>query len=157
MRSTFAVWVERWLNDIGIPAKADLIGFNNMVGQLFSDDVAENLDMWILGWNLALFPNWLDSFFHTRNDEPGGLNFGGYSNAEFDVLATQLLNETDLVSAQSLVYDMQAFLAEDLPYVTLFSSTISDTYRPSRVKFPYTDTLDGIQGSSGFQRRVLIQ
>jgi peptide/nickel transport system substrate-binding protein len=113
--------------------------------------------MWILGWNLALFPNWLDSFFHTRNGEPGGLNFGGYSNAEFDVLATQLLNETDLISAQSLVYEMQAFLAEDLPYVTLFSSTISDTYRPSRVKFPYTDTLDGIQGSSGFQRRVLIQ
>ena len=57
MRSTFAVWVERWLNDIGIPAKADLIGFNNMVGQLFSDDAAESLDMWILGWNLALFPN----------------------------------------------------------------------------------------------------
>ena len=29
MRSTFVVWVERWFNDIGIPAKADLIGFNN--------------------------------------------------------------------------------------------------------------------------------
>jgi len=38
-----------------------------------------------------------------------------------------------------------------------YSSTISDVFRPSRVKFPYTDILDGIQGSSGFQRRVLIQ
>ncbi|MDP6453151.1 MAG: ABC transporter substrate-binding protein [SAR202 cluster bacterium] len=159
MRSTFAVWVERWLNDIGIPAQADLTGFNNMVGQLFDPAAGENLDMWILGWSLALFPGWMDGFFHTRHGEPGsgGWNFGGYSNQEFDALATQLLVETDLNNAQTLVHDMQAFLADDLPYVTLFSSTISDTFRPSRIKFPYTDILDGIQGSSGFQRRVLIQ
>jgi hypothetical protein len=45
MRSTFVVWVERWFNDIGIPAKADLIGFNNMVGQLISPTSDADLDM----------------------------------------------------------------------------------------------------------------
>ena len=110
-----------------------------------------DLDMWILGW--------MDSFFHTRfgEDGSGGLNFVGYSNPEFDVLATQLQEETDLVKAQLLVRDMQSFLAEDLPHITLFSTTISDVFRSSRVKFPYTNILDGIQVSSGLQCRVLIQ
>ena len=87
---------KRWLNDIGIPAKDDLIGFNNMVGQLISPTSDADLAMWILGWSLALYPGWMDSFFHTRFGEAGsgGLNFGGYSNAEFDVLATQLQEET---------------------------------------------------------------
>ena len=151
MRSTFVVWVERWFNDIGVPAKADLIGFNNMVGQLISPTSDAGLDMWILGW--------MDSFFHTRFGEAGsgGLNFVGYSNPEFDVLATQLQEETDLMKAQLLVRDMQSFLAEDLPHITLFSTTISDVFRSSRVKFPYTNVLDGIQVSSGLQCRVLIQ
>ena len=150
MRSTFAVWVERWLNDIGI---------NNKVGQLFSPTSDADLDMWILGWSLALYSGCMDSFFHARFGEAvsGDLNFGGYSNAEFDLLATQFQEETDLVEAQLLVRDMQSFLAEDLPYITLFSTTISDVFRPSWVKFPYTNILDGIQGSSGLQRRVLIQ
>ena len=146
MRSTFVVWVERWFNDIGIPEKADLIGFNNMVGQLISTTSDADLDMWILGWSLALYSGWMDSFFHARFGEAGsgGLNFGGYSNAEFDLLATQFQEETDLVEAQLLVRDMQSFLAEDLPYITLFSTTISDVFRPSWVKFPYTNILDGI-------------
>ena len=107
--------------------------------------------MWILGW--------MDSFFHTRFGEAGSgaLNLVGYSNPEFDVLATQLQEETDLVKAQLLVRDMQSFLAEDLPHITLFSTTISDVFRSSRVKFPSTNILDGIQLSSGLQCRVLIQ
>ncbi|PCH86369.1 MAG: ABC transporter substrate-binding protein, partial [Dehalococcoidia bacterium] len=102
MRSTFVVWVERWFNDIGIPEKADLIGFNNMVGQLISPTSDADLDMWILGWSLALYSGWMDSFFHARFGEAvsGDLNFGGYSNAEFDLLATQFQEETDLVEAQ---------------------------------------------------------
>ena len=146
MRSTFVVWVERWFNDIGIPEKADLIGFNNMVGQLISTTSDADLDMWILGRSLALYSGWMDSFFHARFGEAvsGDLNFGGYSNAEFDLLATQFQEETDLVEAQLLVRDMQSFLAEDLPYITLFSTTISDVFRPSWVKFPYTNILDGI-------------
>ena len=64
LRATFAIWVERWLNDIGIPVRANLAGFNVIVAKLFSDTVAEDLDMWILGWSLGIFPDHLERFFH---------------------------------------------------------------------------------------------
>ena len=73
MRSTFAIWVERWMNDIGIPVRAHLTGFNVIVDELFSDTVADDLDMWILGWGLSIFPDYLENFFHSRHSpEIGG-------------------------------------------------------------------------------------
>ena len=162
MRSTFAIWIERWLNDVGIPAKAKLTGLNVIVGKLFSDTVAEDLDMWILGWNLTLYPDYLEAFFnfrHAPENEEGGLNWGGYNNATFNDLSFALLTESDLNAARDVVFELQEFLAEDLPYVTLFTTPILDTYRPTKVEFPYTSVLGGITGTlvSGLQQEVLIK
>ena len=41
-------------------------------------------------------------------------------NPDFDRLADGLLAETDLEAARRQAFEMQAFLAEDLPYVVLF-------------------------------------
>jgi ABC-type transport system substrate-binding protein len=159
MRSTFAIWIERWLNDIGIPARASLTGFNVIVDVLFSDTVGEDLDMWMLGWSFTLFPDYLEAFFNSRNapENLGGFNWGGYSNPEFDRLSFGLLSETDLDAARDIVNQLQAFLAEDLPYVTLFTTPILDTYRPSRIEFPYTESLGGLKDLNGLQQEVLIK
>ena len=66
LRATFAIWIERWLNDLGIPARANLMGFNVLVDRLFSDTVGEDLDMWMLGWSLSLYPDYVENFFHSR-------------------------------------------------------------------------------------------
>ncbi len=159
MRSTFAIWVDRWLNDIGIPVRANLTGFNVIVGELFSETVAEDLDMWILGWGLSIFPDYLESFFSGRNapEASGGYNLGGYMNDEFDELALGLLSETTIEGARDKVFRMQAFLAEDLPYVTLFTTPKLDAYRPSRLEFPYTDVLGGIEQQGGMQQAVHVK
>jgi ABC-type transport system substrate-binding protein len=159
LRSTFAIWIERWLNGIGVPAKANLTGFNNVIAGLFSETVDVDLDMWVLGWSLSLFPDYLENFFNSRHapENEGGFNWGGYSNPEFDTLSTELLKATDIGVAKEIVDQLQAFLADDLPYVTLFTTPILDTYRPSRVQFPYTDSLDGIQGQNGLQQVSLIK
>ena len=52
---------------------------------------------------------------------------------------------------------MQALLANDLPYVTLFSPQTVDVYRPSKVRFPYTETVGGIQFSNGLLTVVEIE
>ena len=57
MRSTFAIWIERWLNDAGIPTKAKLTGFGVIVDTLFSENVESDLDMWIMGWSVSPFPD----------------------------------------------------------------------------------------------------
>ena len=160
LRSTFAIWIERWLNDVGIPARANLTGFNVIVDRLFSDTVARDLDMWILGWSLRVFPDYIESFFHTRHapeNEEGGSNWGGYSNPTLDEMATQLLSETTIEGARERAMRIQEFLSEDLPYVPLFTVPKLDAYRPSRVEFPYTTVLGGLVSQSGLQQIALIK
>ena len=154
LRSTFAIWIERWLNDIGVPAKARLTDFNVIVEKIKDP---EGFDIWILGWRLSTFPDYLEAFFHSRHAVGDGLNRGGYSNPEFDKLADALLVETDLNAARDQVFKMQEFLADDLPYVVLFTTPILETYRSDRLEFPYTSTLSGLQGASGLPGTVSIK
>ena len=154
LRSTFAIWIERWLNDIGVPAKARLTDFNVIVEKIKDP---EEFDIWILGWRLSTFPDYLEAFFHSSHAEGDGLNRGGYSNPEFDKLADALLVETDLNAARDQVFKMQEFLADDLPYVVLFTTPILETYRSDRLEFPYTSTLSGLQGASGLPGTVSIK
>ena len=160
LRANFAIWIERWMNDLGIPVRVNLAGFNVIVGKLFSETVAEDLDMWILGWSLTLYPDYMESFLHSRNapeNREGGLNWGGYSNSDFDTLSFDLLSETTIEGAMASVHRLQEFLAEDLPYVPLFTVPKLDSYRPSRLDFPYTTVLGGIEGTSGMQQVVVTK
>lgn len=151
LRSTFAIWIERWLTEVGIPVRADLTGFNLIVEKVFNQ---QDFDMWILGWGLSLYPDYLEVFFHSRYSDLEGYNAGGYNNPEFDQLADDLVAETDLQSARDQVYRMQAFLADDLPYVTLFTTPIVETYRSDKIEFPYTDNLGGLQNVAGMPSLV---
>ncbi len=146
LRSTFAIWIERWLSEVGIPLRANLTGFNVIVDKVFNQ---QDFDMWILGWGLSSFPDYLEAFFHSRHSDLEGHNPGGYNNPEFDRLADELLAETDLEAARQQVFEMQAFLAEDLPYVVLFDTPIVETYRSERIEFPYTESWGGLQSSAG--------
>ena len=151
LRSTFAIWIERWLNEVGIPVRADLTGFNLIVDKVFT---TQNFDMWILGWGLSLYPDYLESFFHSRHSGLEGHNAGGYNNPEFDRLADQLLAETDLETARQQVFEMQAFLADDLPYVPLFDTPLVEAYRSDRIEYPYTESLGGLQNAAGLTTLV---
>ena len=160
LRSTFAIWVERWLNDVGIPARANLAGFNVIVDKLFSENVARDLDMWILGWHFGIFPNHLEAFFHSRyapENQKGGNNWGGFADPEFDDLADRFLQATTFEEARELANRMQVLVAERLPYVTLFETPKLDVYRPAKVEFPYTRVLGGIEQQGGMQTIALIK
>ena len=151
LRSTFAIWIERWLNEVGIPVRADLTGFNLIVEKVFNQ---QDFEMWILGWGLSLYPDYLEVFFHSRYSDLEEYNAGGYNNPEFDQLADDLVAETDLQTARDQVFRMQAFLADDLPYVTLFTTPIVETYRSDKIEFPYTENLGGLQNVAGMPSLV---
>ena len=154
LRSTFAIWIERWMNEVGIPLRADLTGFNLIVDKVFTQ---HDFDMWILGWGLTLFPDYLETFFHSRYSGLEGRNAGGYSNPEYDRLADDFLAETDVDAAREQVFRMQQFLAEDLPYVVLFTTPIVETCRSDRIDFPYTEILGGLQESAGLTSHVTFR
>lgn len=142
LRATAAIWIERWLNEVGIPVRANLTGFNVIVPRVFSQ---QDFDMWILGWGLTIFPDYLADFFHSQRSGPGDQNAGGYSNPEFDALADKLTTATETTEAQKVAFQLQEILAEELPYVVLFTTPILEVHRTD-VQWPYTAVLDGLQG-----------
>ncbi|HEY8486123.1 MAG TPA: ABC transporter substrate-binding protein [Limnochordales bacterium] len=146
LRATFALWVERWLREVGIPVRSRLADFNFILTRTVEE---QDFDMYILGWGLTLFPDYLRSFFHSSNAGPGGFNSPGYRNPEYDRLADRLLEVTELEEARRIAFRLQEILAEEVPYVVLFTTPVLEGYRSDRVRYPFTAVLDGIQGLYG--------
>ncbi len=146
LRATFALYIEQWAREIGIPIKANLTGFNVIVDKVWAPD-GFNFDMYILGWSLGnpAFPDYLYYFWHSSMDFIDGFNTPGYRNPEFDELADAFLAAQSVEEARPLVFRMQEILARDVPYIILFDSPIVEAYRVDRIEFPYTEVLGGLQ------------
>ena len=144
LRATAAIWLERWFQEVGIPVRAKLTGFNEIVDKVFvSPD--KDFDMWILGWGLTPFGDHLADFFSEEQAEVGGNNGGQWIDSGYGQLIDEFTRETDLNEALNLAFRMQEYLADELPYIVLFGTPIYEAYRSGRVEFPYTSTLDGLQ------------
>lgn len=158
LRSTFAIWVERWANEVGIPVRAELIGFNDLIERAYNDPNRDNFQMYILGWSLDLFPRSLNGFHNSRFSNLGDDNAGAYSNPEFDKLGDSLLDCQTFDDCKKIAFRLQEILATELPYIVLFDTGIIETYRIN-LKYPYTETLSGLQftnGPNGFASAVAV-
>jgi ABC-type transport system substrate-binding protein len=142
LRSTFAIWIETWAREFGIPLTAQLQGFNVIVPKIFTE---QNFDMYILGWSLTIFPDYLRDFFHSEGAVVDGNNAGGYSNPEFDAAADALLECTEVEACNEIANNLQMTLSQELPYVLLFDTGIIEAYRSASVEFPFTEHLSGLQ------------
>lgn len=147
LRATYSVWIEQFGNTLGIPITANPTDFNTIVDKVFPDGVAPKYDMYILGWSLDVFPDFYESFFHSRNhtEKNNGSNNTGYANKEFDKVADQLLTATTEEEARDLVWQLERILDQDLPYVVLFDTGILEFFRAEAVNYPVTQTLSGLQ------------
>lgn len=146
LRATAAISIAQWLSEAGIETTAVITDFGTIIDRVYND---QDFDMYILGWSLSTYPGYLCDFFMSTRAAPGDNNAGGYSNPNFDAKCNEFLAETDIQEARQDAYTLQAILANDLPYVTLFSSPMLEAYRSDRIVFPYTTTLDGLQYQIG--------
>lgn len=142
LRSTFAIWIESWLNEFGIPVKAHLAGFNTLIPRIFTE---QDFDMYILGWSLDIFPAFLRDFFSEEQAAQDGNNAGGYINEQFETLSQELLTCADLETCKPISDELQSFLAVEQPYVVLFDTGIIEAYRSASVEYPFTQQLSGLQ------------
>ena len=142
LRSTFAIWIETWLNEFGIPLTAELAGFNVIVPKIFTEQA---FDMYILGWSLGLFPSYLRDFFSEEQAATDGNNAGGYINPAFEEASAGLLTCATVEECKPLSDQVQILLATEVPYVLLFDTGIIEAFRSASVEFPYTDQLSGLQ------------
>ena len=119
-RSSFPLRVEysqmaedAWRNEIGLNVS------HNTTEQAYENAVARDYDIYITaGWGgrpERIDPDTFITAFKTA--EPGGLNWAGYSNEEYDKLVEQQKSATDKKKRQEYVYKAQEILAEDQPVI----------------------------------------
>lgn len=140
LRATTGVYLEQWMLQLGMPVKAQLINFNRILELRASGE----WDMYILGWGLGVEPSYACDFLQ----RDAGSNFGDYNSEEFETLCNAYKAETDRDKAREIAMQFQEVLANDLPYLYLFTPPLRDAWDSTRVLFPFTDVPDGIGGGA---------
>ncbi len=149
LRATAGVYIEQWMNQLGMPVEANLTNFNNILDVVFGGG---DWDLFILGWGVTAFPDYACDFFYTG----AGFNVLSYSNADFDAMCDEFYAETDLETAKAQNYAIQEMLATELPYVYLFTTPMWDAWNADAILFPFTDVNDGI-GSGTYGLKSFAQ
>ncbi len=149
-------------SELGIPVKANPTGFNTIIPLVFEPDPETGeieFDWYILGWSLGnpALPDFHESFFACANDaKEGGNNTPGYCDEEFDQMGRRLPVGPDPGGRPRVrVHAMDNKLAEDVPYVTLFTAPILEFFAKARVSYPFTEALDGLQNLNGLPDAVM--
>jgi ABC-type transport system substrate-binding protein len=138
LRATAGVYIEQWMRQLGIPVTAEMTPFTQIIYQRNSGDY----DMYVLGWGLGSFPGYLCDFFTGETGIADGSNVNFYESERLQEGCLRFQTETDLAAAREIAFELQDILADELPYITLFTLPMIDAYR--NVDFPFTDVFDGI-------------
>ena len=159
MRATAALWMEGWFEIIGITSHAKPTDFNTIVAAIWPG-VGEEIpfDIYLLGWGLGnpALPTFHESFWHSRNlaEVNDGNNSTGFQNAEFDIAADAILAAETEAEAKVLIWEAEKILADELPYVVLFTTPVVEFYS-NTLSYPFTTTLNGLQNLGGLPASVI--
>jgi ABC-type transport system substrate-binding protein len=146
--ASYAIYIERWLKDLGFEARAHFAGVDFVTGQVWPGDGTEpTFDLYLLGWVLGspASPNFYDAFFHSRNlfETNYGFNAVGYINPELDQLAERLGQVKTVEDAKQIVWQLEGIIDRDLPYIVL-NELVSVDVVHARLEVPFTETLGGL-------------
>jgi len=111
--------IEQMLRDIGIRMKAIPISDEVLYDNL---DLEHTYEVYQMSHGYAPYPGHLYDRFHSDQIMDYGGNNPGWSDTEFDDLVDQANAETDFDTRKELLWEAQELLAEDLPYIPLFTS-----------------------------------
>lgn len=90
-------------------------------------------DLIIWGWGSDPDPGFLLSV-HLTDEIPTGNSETGYSNPEFDELFAQQATELEPAKRQSLIWQMQQILHDDVAYIVPYYAQATQAYRTDRFK-----------------------
>ncbi|MGD8759905.1 MAG: ABC transporter substrate-binding protein [Anaerolineales bacterium] len=152
LRATTGVLIEQWASMIGIPVRAQLTNFNNILNETLGG--GGNWDLVVTGWTLGSpsIPDYMCDFF--LEEYGGPFAFTGYAGQELADLCVAFKASSDLEEARQMAFRMQDILTEELPYTYLFATPVLDAFDTTSVAFPYTEVLGGIELVYGLQELV---
>ncbi|MEO1267208.1 MAG: ABC transporter substrate-binding protein, partial [Myxococcota bacterium] len=120
-RRSIAQLIASQLADIGIAVKVQAYEW----GTFFGDVKSGNFDLCSLQWPSVIEPDLYSWIFHSRSiptadNRSSGANRGGYRNPTLDRLLDQARTEMDREARARLYHRVQAIVAEELPYISLW-------------------------------------
>ena len=134
---------------LGFDVRPVVTDFDTVVDLAFGapDEGARQYDMYLLGWTLGS-PS-LPDYYRPLFASSGAMNNTGYSNADFDEQLEQYENSKTLDQAKERLWYLERTLAEDIPYLLLYTTEITEAYRSDRITYTLSGTIGGIQGRLG--------
>ena len=143
------VMAEKWLREIGMPANAKAMDFEALIHRIKD---RHQFDLFVLGYgNLSLDPDYLRSFFHSRNDKLGGWNMSGYRNPVYDRIADESARAMQPETRRELIWKMQHIIMQDVPYFPLYNPKMIEGVRKDRFK-GWVEMLGGIGNMWSFSQ-----
>ncbi len=140
-RAFAGTMVQEWVRELGLPASARPMAFSSLLDTVKGK---HEFDAFILGYGkLNLDPDYLRSFFYSKNDKPRGWNMSGYHNPEFDKIARAQMSLIDTGKRKELIWKMQEMILEDIPYLPLYNPHIIEATFNERFK-GWVAKVDGI-------------
>ncbi len=131
-RAMAGMMIQEWLRMIGMPAFSKPMAFGALIQQV---KVKHDFDAFILGYGrLSLDPDYLRSFFHSRNDKVRGWNMSGYHNPDFDKIADESSNTMEREKRRKLIWEMQKIILGDVPYIPLYNPKLIEGVRTGKFR-----------------------
>ena len=129
-RAACGTIIQEWLKDAGIPASARPMSFGALLDKVKAE---HDFDAFILGYgSLSLDPDYLRSFFHSKNNKERGWNMSGYSNPEFDRLADSSAACMKEEERRDLIFRLQDIVIKDVPYIPLYNPHMIEAVNVNR-------------------------
>ena len=131
-------YVQQQFSLLGVPlAVQPVVTAEDLHYFVFS---SHQFDMALLGYNVSEYPSYLCDWFKDGNPF-------GYHSDRLQSACEALNSTTDLTMAQQDVYQIQSILAQDLPFIPLYSDITYDAYQ--NIKYPFDSVLSGLSGVYG--------
>ena len=90
---------------------------------LYADVLRGHFQMFTLQWVGVSDPDMLRRVFHSKQMPPAGFNRGFYENADVDRAIDAATVATDDTARKALYAEAQRLIAEDAPYISLWTKT----------------------------------
>jgi len=140
-RAMAGMLIQQWLRQVGMPANSKPSSFGSITQQV---KVKRDFDAFILGWgSLAIDPDYLRTFFHSKEDRPNGRNPMGYHSNWYDKIADKSAATMDESKRRDLIFQMQKFIIEEAPYIPLYVPYEIEAVRIDRF-VDWNEDLDGV-------------
>lgn len=134
LRIRTAELIAEQLKDVGIEIKVvslESATLDDLVWPGFDVSQGRNYVLSLWGWSapVQLRPDALVQLY-ASNFTLGTLNIGGFLSEKFDRLVEQFQNEDDIVKRNTIISEMQTFVADAAPLVPLYHPQVIMAYRP---------------------------